>query len=128
MRTLITTVVASILSIGVASASTGRTTNKTYRSAQSAALHTGAFYLNKDADLRGYFGAVHAKNLKIELKAGKSASKSNSRFLVETKQMNEGSPVGEVRVSVRQLKNGKWVGQTGSTSPHISVNLPESDD
>lgn len=103
-----------VFSAGIASAASGRTTDKSYKTARMAALRTAAYEMNRGAVVRETIGTMTASRLIDRGVVSTSKGGVAERHLVETqKRAARGSslPFAQTIVSVRKAKRG-WVGYT----------------
>jgi hypothetical protein len=119
-----------------------QTSNKGYRTEHSAALHTAALVMSKDAHLRELIGkpdargdkGIHARQLLVIGEARPSPQGLTSRVRVGTKLQNShGRPFARVTVSTRQIsraqelatgRKGRWIGYTGAEANSPKVHRP----
>ncbi|MCC6747347.1 MAG: hypothetical protein IT371_06790 [Deltaproteobacteria bacterium] len=115
---------------------TGRLSNNPQRTAKAAALKGAAFYLNHFAlggDLRDYFGRSIGSKQLWSVKVLSTSATGVQRWLVATRkqikmQGGEKAALATVKVSVKQLPNGKWSAYTGgSGNGNMTLIVPMSE-
>ncbi len=117
MRLLTAFVATAVLALGIttsAQAYTGRTTDKTYRTATSAAKATAAYSLTRYMHGQQIF---KARGMKVVLAGRTPAGKTTSTWTLTTlKKTPFGYPIARVTVKVKKLGDHSWKGYTDGKS------------